>query len=81
MRIERRGAGRVPDRAGSNLINGTYYLDVAVHKRDGYPYDYHQNLYSFLVSSTLKDVGVARLPHEWTFSPNIRIGAPDKKRP
>jgi len=59
-----------------NLINGTYYLDVAVHRRDGYPYDYHRNLYSFLVSSTLKDVGIARLPHKWTFSPAIRIKTP-----
>ena len=48
------------------LINGTYYLDVAVHKRDGYPYDYHKNLYSFLVSSTLRDVGVAGLPTRWS---------------
>jgi ABC-type polysaccharide/polyol phosphate transport system ATPase subunit len=75
------GEGRIEFRIGKlNLINGTYYLDVAVHKRDGYPYDYHQNLYSFLVSSNLKDVGVARLAHEWTFSPNIKIAAPDTKR-
>ncbi len=59
-----------------NLINGTYYLDLAVHKRDGYPYDYHQNLYSFLVSSQLKDVGIARLDHRWAFSPNVRIKPP-----
>ncbi len=75
------GEGRVEFRIKKlNLINGTYYLDVAVHKRDGYPYDYHQNLHSFLVSSNLKDVGVARLAHEWTFSPNIKIAAPDAKR-
>ena len=55
------------------LINGTYYLDVAVHRRDGYPYDYHRNLYSFLVSSSFKDVGIARIAHNWEFSPNIRI--------
>ena len=61
-----------------NLINGTYYLDVAVHKRDGYPYDYHRNLYSFLVSSTLNDVGIARLPHTWTFSPSIKFKTPEK---
>ena len=59
-----------------NLINGTYYLDLAVHKRDGYPFDYHRNLYSFLVSSQLKDVGIARLDHRWAFSPNIRIKPP-----
>ncbi|MBN1271512.1 MAG: ABC transporter ATP-binding protein [Candidatus Aminicenantes bacterium] len=57
-----------------NLINGTYYLDVAVHKKDGYPYDYHQNLYSFLVSApSYKDVGIARPPHSWSFSQDIKI--------
>jgi ABC-type polysaccharide/polyol phosphate transport system ATPase subunit len=73
------GEGKVACRIEKlNLINGTYYLDVAVHKRDGYPYDYHRNLYSFLVSSTLKDVGIARLPHKWTFSPQVQIKAPGK---
>jgi len=73
------GQGRVVCRIEKlNLINGTYYLDVAVHKRDGYPYDYHRNLYSFLVSSTLKDVGIARLPHSWTFSPAIKIEPPGR---
>ena len=60
------------------LINGTYYLDVAVHKRDGYPFDYHKNLYSFLVSSTKRDEGVSRLPHRWEFGPNIGIKAQEK---
>lgn len=73
------GEGRVVCRIERlNLVNGTYYLDVAVHKKDGYPYDYHRNLYSFLVTSTLKDVGVARLPHRWEFSPGIEIKAPQK---
>ena len=58
------------------LVNGTYYLDVAVHRKDGFPFDYHRNLYSFLVSSTLRDEGVARLAHAWTFSPMIRIRPP-----
>jgi ABC-2 type transport system ATP-binding protein/lipopolysaccharide transport system ATP-binding protein len=74
------GEGKVVCRIEKlNLINGTYYLDVAVHKRDGFPYDYHQNMYSFLVSSaTHKDVGVARLPHTWEFSPGIAFGPRDK---
>ncbi len=58
------------------LINGTYYLDVAIHKKDGYPYDYHRNLYSFLISSTKKDVGILRPKHSWKFSPGIKIQAP-----
>ena len=61
-----------------DLINGTYYLDVAVHKQDGYPYDYHQNLYTFLVSSTKRDVGIVRLPHEWSFSPSISLKSTKK---
>jgi len=74
-----RGEGEVICRIEKlNLINGTYYLDVATHKKDGYPYDYHRNLYSFMVSSTYKDVGVSRLSHEWHFSPQIKIKPPDK---
>jgi len=56
-----------------NFINGTYYLDVAVHKRDGYPFDYHRNLYSFLISSRKNDVGIFRPDHSWEFSSGIRI--------
>jgi len=68
------GEGKVSCRLERlNLINGTYYLDVAVHKKDGYPYDYHRNLYSFLISSTYKDVGIGRPDHSWDFSPNIKI--------
>jgi ABC-2 type transport system ATP-binding protein/lipopolysaccharide transport system ATP-binding protein len=56
-----------------NLINGTYFLNVAVHKRDGYPFDYHHFQYTFRVTSTEKDVGIARIPHEWEFSHNIKL--------
>lgn len=74
------GEGRVVfqiDKLG--LINGTYYLDVATHKKDGYPYDYHRNLYSFLISSTNKDVGILRPKHSWKFSSGIKIKAPSGK--
>jgi ABC-2 type transport system ATP-binding protein/lipopolysaccharide transport system ATP-binding protein len=56
-----------------NLINGTYFLDIAVHKRDGYPFDYHHFQYTFKVTSTHKDVGIARIPHTWKFSHNIKL--------
>lgn len=56
-----------------NLINGTYYFDVATHKKDGYPYDYHQNLYSFMIFSLKKDEGITRPKHSWIFSPQIKI--------
>jgi ABC-type polysaccharide/polyol phosphate transport system ATPase subunit len=53
------------------LVNGTYFLDIAVHKRDGYPFDYHHFQYTFRVTSSHRDVGIARIPHRWEFSDNI----------
>jgi ABC-type polysaccharide/polyol phosphate transport system ATPase subunit len=55
------------------LVNGTYFLDIAVHKRDGYPFDYHHFQYTFRVTSSYRDVGIARIPHRWEFSPNIQF--------
>lgn len=56
-----------------HLINGTYFLDVAVHKRDGYPFDYHHFQYTFRVTSVCRDVGITRIHHDWEFSNNIRL--------
>jgi ABC-type polysaccharide/polyol phosphate transport system ATPase subunit len=56
-----------------DLVEGTYKLDVAVHKRDGYPYDYHRLLHTFRIKSHVKDVGVYRPPHEWRFSGGVRV--------
>jgi hypothetical protein len=54
-----------------DLVEGTYKLDVAVHKVDGYPYDYHRLLYTFRVKSRTKDVGIYRPRHEWRFSDGL----------
>jgi ABC-type polysaccharide/polyol phosphate transport system ATPase subunit len=56
-----------------DLVEGTYKIDVAAHKLDGYPYDYHRLLYTFRVKSRAKDVGIYRPEHTWSFSPNIRF--------
>jgi ABC-type polysaccharide/polyol phosphate transport system ATPase subunit len=56
-----------------DLVEGTYKLDVAVHKRDGFPYDYHRLLYTFRVKSRTHDVGIYRPRHHWTFSPGVRF--------
>ena len=62
-------------------IEGTYKVDVAVHKRDGYPYDYHRLLYTFRVKSRTHDVGIYRPHHHWNFSAGIRFkpDMPDKR--
>jgi ABC-type polysaccharide/polyol phosphate transport system ATPase subunit len=51
-----------------DLIEGTYKLDAAIHKRDGYPYDYHRLLYTFRVKSRTRDVGIYRPRHAWRFT-------------
>ncbi len=48
-----------------DLVEGSYYLDVAVHKEDGTPYDYHHRSYRFAVRSTIKDIGIYRPVHQW----------------
>ncbi|MEO5762150.1 MAG: D-glycero-beta-D-manno-heptose 1-phosphate adenylyltransferase [Vicinamibacteria bacterium] len=58
------------------LVEGSYILDVAAHRKDGTPYDYHRGLYSFRVRSRVKDVGVYRPHHTWTFSEALEITAP-----
>jgi len=58
------------------LIEGTYFLDVAAHQRDGYPFDYHRALHQFRVQSKVKDVGIYRPSHQWEFTPNIVFRPP-----
>ena len=59
-----------------DLVEGTYMIDVAIHTREGRPYDYHRLLHTFRVKSDVKDVGIYRPRHAWTFTPNIRFRHP-----
>jgi len=71
---EIRGDGEVTFTIDSlDLVEGTYKLDVAVHKRDGYPYDYHRLLYTFRVKSRSREVGIYRPKHRWQFSGNVKL--------
>ena len=68
------GTGQVAfEIARLDLVEGTYKLDVAVHKRDGFSYDYHRLLYTFRVKSRIKDVGIYRPRHIWHFSENLQF--------
>ena len=62
-----------------DLVEGTYKLDVAVHKRDGFSYDYHRLLYTFRVKSRTKDAGIYRPSHVWRFTDNVRFKEPDNR--
>ena len=56
-----------------DLVEGTYRLDLAAHKADGYPYDYHRLLYTFRVKSKIRDVGIYRPDHAWSFGGGIKF--------
>ena len=63
-----------------DLVEGTYKVDVAIHKLDGYPYDYHRLLYTFRVKSRAKDVGIYRPRHGWRFTGRRQILDPRHPR-
>ena len=48
------------------LLEGNYLLDVAVHRRDGYPYDYHKHIVQFAARSPINHVGVVAFDHQWS---------------
>jgi len=64
---------------GLSLVEGTYLLDLAAHRRDGTPYDYIRGLHSFRVKSRLKDVGLYRPLHRWSFAGGAEIVPPEPR--
>jgi rfaE bifunctional protein nucleotidyltransferase chain/domain len=77
--VPRRAAGRGEvslELSDLRLVEGTYLLDVAVHRRDGTPYDYHRGRHSFRIKSRIKDVGVYRPPHRWRFAGGLEVESP-----
>jgi ABC-type polysaccharide/polyol phosphate transport system ATPase subunit len=63
-----------------DLVDGTYKVDVAAHRKSGAPYDYHRLLHTLRVVSSSKDTGVFRPPHQWSFSGGITIAGLDSAR-
>jgi ABC-type polysaccharide/polyol phosphate transport system ATPase subunit len=61
------------------LVEGSYLLDVATHRRDGTPYDFHRGLYSFRVKSRVPDVGLYRPEHSWSFNGDVALTAPEPR--
>jgi ABC-type polysaccharide/polyol phosphate transport system ATPase subunit len=61
-----------------DLVEGSYLVDVAAHRQDGAPYDYHRLLHTLRVVSPLKETGIFRPPHRWTFDGDIRITGLDR---
>ena len=64
---------------GLSLVEGTYLVDLAAHRRDGTPYDYLRGLHSFRVKSRVKDVGLYRPSHRWSFAGGAEIVSPEPR--
>ena len=66
------GATTVKIECGNlRLGPGEYLVDIAVHARDGTPYDYRRQLASFSVTAPVRSVGVYFPEHEWSFSDSV----------
>lgn len=73
-RIEGRGEVHCLIKA-LDLIESSYYLDVACHKRDGFPYDYHFRLHKFAVRGRFhNEQGIYRPVHEWSLKSETLSG-------
>jgi ABC-type polysaccharide/polyol phosphate transport system ATPase subunit len=56
------------------LAPGEYLLDVAVHARDGAPYDYWSHALAFTVTAAEAGVGVYFPRHHWRFEGEVEWG-------
>jgi ABC-type multidrug transport system ATPase subunit len=55
------------------LAAGEYVLDVAVHARDGKPYDYRRQIVAFTVTEERPGVGVYAPAHRWEVSGDLEL--------
>lgn len=62
----RRGAV-VFEIASLRLLSAVYAIDVAVHRKDGYPFDYHKGAAAFSINSAVNYVGSFVPEHRWRF--------------
>ena len=53
------------------LAPGEYLLDVAIHTRDGTPYDYRRRLVGFSVTAAQRGVGLYFPNHHWAFEGDV----------
>jgi len=65
--IERDGS-YVVDLKELMLIPAEYWIDVTIEYGEGNPVDYYKEALRFEVVSKVSDVGVVRIPHEWTLN-------------
>ncbi len=54
-----------------NLIPGQYWIDIAIEEGMGLPVDYWRDAVRFDVYSSVSDVGVCRIDHEWVLPDGV----------
>jgi lipopolysaccharide transport system ATP-binding protein len=57
------------------LAPGEYSVDVAIHARDGAPYDYRRRAFGFTVTAATGGVGVYFPEHRWEFTGGVSWGS------
>jgi ABC-type polysaccharide/polyol phosphate transport system ATPase subunit len=62
------------------LAPGEYEVDVAIHTRDGRPFDYHRRAAEFTVTAEMRGAGVYFPEHSWSFEGGI-AWRPSPKNP
>ena len=53
---------------GVGLNQGMYAVDLALHRPDGFSYDFWRNTCTFTITEKRGEVGIISLNHEWTIS-------------
>jgi lipopolysaccharide transport system ATP-binding protein len=48
-----------------SLTEGSYFLDVAAHRKDGYPFDFHHRRHRFQVKDRTGVQGICNPGHRW----------------
>jgi ABC-type polysaccharide/polyol phosphate transport system ATPase subunit len=56
---------------------GEYVVDVAVHSKEGAPYDYQRRALAFTVTTGTRGVGVYQPEHRWDFEGGITWSLPN----
>ncbi len=63
------------------LAPGEYSVDVAIHARDGAPYDYRRRALGFTVTAATGGAGVYFPEHRWEFTGGVSWGAAADRSP
>lgn len=50
------------------VADGTYSVDLALHRPDGFNFDFYKDVFKLNIAATVPTPGIIHLPHRWSFS-------------